>query len=140
MQLDSASFGVLSNYIQPLEQVQDIQQPRARRVTIAQPMRARRLSWDNWQHVGNVFGLSFSAATATVIVCQFVAPVGMLEPEFLVDESFVVRRGPEKRAAITPTSKPKQDVSPILEMRPANRSLAEKAREELSEFERDYPW
>lgn len=36
---------------------------------------------------------------------------------------------------------PKEIVkSPILEMRPANRSLAEKAREELSEFERDYPW
>jgi hypothetical protein len=36
---------------------------------------------------------------------------------------------------------PKEIVNnPILEMRPANRSLAEKAREELSEFERDYPW
>jgi len=30
--------------------------------------------------------------------------------------------------------------STILEMRPARRSLAEKAQEEPSEFEREYPW
>ncbi len=28
----------------------------------------------------------------------------------------------------------------ILEMRPAHRSLRDKAREEMSEFEREYPW
>lgn len=28
----------------------------------------------------------------------------------------------------------------VLEMRPANRSLRQKAQEELSEFERQYPW
>lgn len=30
--------------------------------------------------------------------------------------------------------------STILEMRPARRSLRDKAREEMSEFEREYPW
>jgi hypothetical protein len=30
--------------------------------------------------------------------------------------------------------------SAVLEMRPAHRSLSQKAQEELSEFEREYPW
>jgi len=41
---------------------------------------------------------------------------------------------------------PQQRSSPIsmvftdLEMRPARRSLRDKAREEMSDFEREYPW
>ena len=30
--------------------------------------------------------------------------------------------------------------NPILEMRPARRSLGDKARKEMSDFEREYPW
>jgi hypothetical protein len=35
---------------------------------------------------------------------------------------------------------PNNPASSVLEMRPAHRSLAEKAQEEPSEFEREYPW
>lgn len=37
-------------------------------------------------------------------------------------------------------TEPATSPSPVLQMRAAHRSLAEKAQEELSEFERDYPW
>jgi hypothetical protein len=37
-------------------------------------------------------------------------------------------------------SEAQQISSAILEMRPAHRSLRDKAQEEMSEFEREYPW
>jgi hypothetical protein len=44
--------------------------------------------------------------------------------------------------ALPETAKSESQVSagPVLEMRPAHRSLQSKAQEEMSDFEREYPW
>lgn len=69
---------------------------------------------------------SLSATTATIFVCDW---------SFYVDAT----RGWPQRCELW-EREPQTVHKTVYEMRPARRSLRDKAREELSEFEREYPW
>ncbi len=90
-------------------------------------------------------GFSFSAATAaTIYVCELSLSQGTLYTSgsavgelMLADlgEPQLLASGAEPSQAET-----RGAASPVLEMRLPKRSLRDKSGEELSDFERDYPW
>ena len=86
-----------------------------------------------------------SMTTATAVICEPFATVGSIPLRWFspdepagwilpaIDHS--VDGGPDPVADAS-----EQPVNPILEMRSTRRSLRDKAREVISDFERDYPW
>ncbi len=88
-----------------------------------------------------IMELSFSAANFSV--CGFhstpgaQAPVGFTSP---CSVAFFQGTATHPPALPETSLAEEQTRNAILEMRPANRSLRDKAREEMSEFEREYPW
>jgi hypothetical protein len=86
-----------------------------------------------------VLQLSLSPTAANVSVCVYTATQGFTLP---VRISSVLDRtgGPWSRPETSHDSGEEQIRKAILEMRPARRSLQDKSSEELSEFEREYPW
>lgn len=89
-----------------------------------------------------IMELSFSAAN--FFVCGSTstpgteAPVGFTSPcrvAFFLGTASHAAACPE-----TANAGEEQTRNAILEMRPAHRSLRDKAREEMSEFELEYPW
>jgi hypothetical protein len=84
------------------------------------------------------------AAAVGVFICEVLIPARTTGAEELVLGEIVTATSHGKtqqpeRAAVAPSASP-DTASAILEMRPARRSLRDKAREEMSEFERKYPW
>jgi hypothetical protein len=77
------------------------------------------------------FGFNYSATASVVLICISVMPAANTAANLIAIESGAVR--------VSQVMLP-QSINPILEMRPAHRSLTDKAREETSEFERNYPW
>jgi hypothetical protein len=76
----------------------------------------------------------YSATTAAVVLCQ---PEGYLFAEserVLTVQNYWVPSVESRQSKRQPTG------NPTLEMRSVNRSLPSKAREEMSDFEREYPW
>ena len=86
-----------------------------------------------------VFICDFSMAVTTTIVSSRCMAVAVSIPEgFELVGPATVRIENYNECAET---EPRQDgPNPIIEMRSTRRSLRDKAREEMSEFEREYPW
>jgi hypothetical protein len=89
-----------------------------------------------------IMELSFSAANFFVCgspsTLEAQAPAGFTSP---CDVAFFLGTATHSPASPeTANAEEEQTRNAILEMRPANRSLRDKAREEMSEFEREYPW
>jgi hypothetical protein len=82
------------------------------------------------------FELSFSAAAANPFVCTSHTTRGARWGVAFVAESPSLSTARPKTAHVGE----EQTRNAILEMRPARASLRDKAREETSEFEREYPW
>jgi hypothetical protein len=82
------------------------------------------------------FELSFSAAAPNPFVCDSCSTRGARWRVAFVEES--ASRSPARPEAAHVGEQ--QIRNAILEMRPARASLQDKAREETSEFEREYPW
>jgi hypothetical protein len=81
------------------------------------------------------FELSFSAAAPNPFVCDSGSTRGARWRVAFVAES--ARHSPAR----SQTAQAEEQIrNAILEMRPARASLRDKAREETSEFEREYPW
>jgi hypothetical protein len=101
----------------------------------------RRLKWEETH---NIAVSAFSATTATVVLCEPCAPVGIVVPQgFVFSESTVMKPSIKVHSQDrleSAHSESRGTASAILEMRPAHRSLKDKAREEMSDFDRDYPW
>ena len=92
----------------------------------------------DWGNTDKFIVSSFTATTAAIVFYTGVASVVGFVDNSVVFGEFIAGHA---RNPLTPTRIEAPSGSrPILEMRPANRPLADKAREELSEFERDYPW
>jgi hypothetical protein len=81
------------------------------------------------------------ANTSATVVCGSQISVGNLPfGWFLPDESvpMVVTKTYQRPAGLPKVEPPIPN--PLLEMHSTRRSLRDKAREEISDFERDYPW
>jgi hypothetical protein len=82
------------------------------------------------------FELSFSAAAPNPFVCDSRSTRGARwRVAFVAESASHSRARPQ-----TANTGEEQIRNAILEMRPARASLRDKAREETSEFEREYPW
>jgi hypothetical protein len=95
------------------------------------------------EHVGIAFDCSMT--TATVVICGPAVSVGGVAFGWISVEdgaSFTVStadRSSEKALESAP-AKATPATNPILEMRSTRRALRDKAREVISDFERDHPW
>jgi hypothetical protein len=83
-------------------------------------------------------------AVVTLFVCDvFIAgrPTGA-EELVLCGPATAISHGKAQlpEGSRTARSKSQDAANPILEMRPAHKSLRDVAREKMSEFERKYPW
>lgn len=94
-----------------------------------------------------LIGIAFacSATTATVIICQPDVSVGAVAFDWISvgDYSGLIVPAADSSPEIAPGSAPakaRPTTNPILEMRSTRRSLRDKAREVISDFERDHPW
>jgi hypothetical protein len=90
--------------------------------------------------------LEFSSQTvnATAVVCSVSLHQGTLFTADSATRQFVSLDRAHEYCLSSPFEEPKANSHPtrsaILEMRPAHTPLEEMASEEMSEFDRDYPW
>jgi hypothetical protein len=88
--------------------------------------------------------LAVFAQAVAVFICEVLIPSSHTGAEKLVLGEFVTATSHDKaqqseRAEAARSESPNA-VNAILQMRPARRSLEDKARKELSAFDREYPW
>jgi len=100
----------------------------------------RALDWN--ETAGLIFVSDFTATTATVVLYGPCVLLSVGPEAITLDEATALAL--QAQGEITPStsahSASEAARSPILEMRPAHRSLRDVPREKMSEFERDYPW
>jgi hypothetical protein len=100
------------------------------------------LSWN--QAADFVVISACTATTASVVICDEAVLLNAGYARLILDEATALTlAGPDEvdlssRHAVVEAAA--QNINPILEMRPAHRSLEDKARKELSAFDREYPW
>lgn len=143
MQLDStktryASFGQNPT---PWEESQGVQvsAPAPLPAPVSNATR-RPLVWN--ETAGLTLVSDFTAGTGTVVVYGPSVLLGVGPEAIILDEATALAlQAQNELVPTTPaTAAPQAAPSPVLEMRPAHRSLRDVPREKMSEFERDYPW
>lgn len=120
----------VSMYERSTGQFYALQSPAPRRVAGARPARASRATWILSNNVAIFLG-DYSATTSACVLCQ---PEGASFERVLTVENYC------HSAIEPPQAEPILNEASVIEMRPAHRSLRDKAQEEMSEFEREYPW
>jgi hypothetical protein len=100
----------------------------------------RALVWN--ETAGLTLVSDFSATTATVIQYGSCVLLGVGPEAVVLDEPTAIALDAQALIQpLTPVRSASRAVSsPIVEMRPAHRSLRDVPREKMSEFERNYPW
>ena len=91
---------------------------------------------------GYTLELSFFGTAAAFFVCGLCSAGTAIRTAAAPIRNSVSFNLPRSSASASQSSprREEQGRNTILELRPAHRTLAEKAREEMSEFDRDYPW
>lgn len=141
MQLDRVKPGIVSYKLKPgatfgqwSGQFYTLQSPPPPAAKVRRALRSTA-TWDQSGNVVTIFG-NYSATTSACMFCQ--PPGGFLFAES-EHELTIVEVCSEPRVESSP-DEPRVPGSPVLEMRSTRRSLRDKAREEMSDFEREYPW
>jgi hypothetical protein len=146
VQLDSIKPGI-SRYgwkPTPWRESQGVQPSPQESLRVPAASAVRRLpSWN--QTADFVLISSYTATTASIVVCDEAVLLNVGYAPLVLDEATALAlAGPievEPSSGPASTEAASQSVrNPILEMRPARRSLEDKARKELSAFDREYPW
>ncbi len=141
MQLDRAKAGIVTYGFEPMPpygQAEWAQQWRARFVRTA-PRHGSHIDVKTY-----TIEFSLRATAATVLVWGFCSTgvafhTAGTPPRDSVMFDIVTTSSWSQKGESSKGER-EQARNPILEMRPARRSLRDKAREEMSEFEREYPW
>jgi hypothetical protein len=112
---------------------------------IAKPLRAVRANEAQAHKYAfeHLVVCTFTAAAVSMVAQGFYEPTCATGIDALLWDGTVIECKATVAAAQpahSPRHEPDSVVGNILEMRPVRTSLAEKAQEELSEFEREYPW
>ncbi len=143
MQLDSIKTGYASYGRNPTlwEESQGVQSsPSAPLPTPVSNASRRALDWNETADFFFVSG--FTATTATAVFYGPGVLIGVGPEEIILDEATLLAlQAQDEIAPATSAQGASQAArSPILEMRPAHRSLRDVPRKKMSDFERDYPW
>lgn len=143
MQLDSIKTGIASYGPKPTtwEESRGVQSsPAALRPTPVSNAPRRVPDWNATADL--LFVSDFTATTGTVVQYGPCVLLGVGPDAIILDEATALAlQAQDEIVPTTSTHKASQVArSPIVEMRPAHRSLRDVPREKMSEFERDYPW